>query len=69
MEQTLHFLFLRFQLSFHVRERGLDLLKVLVRFGVCGIKVLMLPLFLSAEVLVSEISEERGDTRSEGSLT
>ena len=50
MEQTLYLLFLRFQLSFHVRECGLDLLKILVRFGVCGIKVLMFPLFLSAEV-------------------
>jgi len=50
VEQTLYLLFLRFQLSFHVRECGLDLLKILVRFGVCGIKVLMFPLFLSAEV-------------------
>jgi len=47
MEHTLDFLFLRFQLSFHVRERGLDLLKVPVRFGVCGIKAFVLPLFLS----------------------
>jgi len=50
VELTLYFLFLRFQLSLHIRERGLNLLKGLVRFGVCGIKVFMLSLFLSTEV-------------------
>jgi len=50
MGRTLHFLFLQLQLSLHVRECGLNLLEILVRFGVCGIEIFMLPLLLSVGV-------------------
>jgi hypothetical protein len=68
VEQTLYFLFLKLQLSLHVRERGLNLLEVLVRFGVCDIKIFMLPLFFSVKVSWTR-SEERDGTHSEESLT
>ena len=58
MRRTLHFLFLQLQLGLHVLERGLDLLKVFVRFRVCDVKTLMLPLLFS--VKAGEKSEEQG---------
>ena len=61
MRRTLHFLFLQLQLGLHVRECGLDLLKVLVRFRVCDVKTLMLPLLFS--VKAGEKSEEQGSAR------
>jgi len=45
----LYFLLLQLQLSLHVRKRGFNLLKVLIRFTVRDIKIFMLPLFLSVE--------------------
>jgi len=59
MGRTWYFLFLQLQLSLHVRERGLNLLEVLVRFGVCSIEVFMLPLFLSVGIRGREVRRAR----------
>jgi len=48
VEQTLYLLFLQLQLNLQVRERGLNLLKVPICFGVRGIKIFVPPFLLSS---------------------